>query len=240
MSIPFSSERLAGIRDDVRRLAGRAGEHEDDLEGLVLAAEDSVRDAEAALSRARAPTGSAWIEQQQQHQQLCRIRLERNVEIAEALRRVCVRVREQHVTAVRLLTRLDDESAEQQENTSARRLVSVLVVDDVEDIRELVADTLCQGGFVVRTAVNGLDALIAAYEMQPSVIVMDVVMPVLDGIEATRLIKAVQATRHARVIAYTANPSLADVFVDRLFLTVLSKSSTPDMVLAAVQNAAGL
>ena len=41
----------------------------------------------------------------------------------------------------------------------------------------------------------------------PGVIVMDVSMPVLDGIEATRLIKAVDVTREARVIAYTGSPS---------------------------------
>ena len=53
----------------------------------------------------------------------------------------------------------------------------------------------------MRTAVNGLDALIAAYEMKPSVIVMDVTMPVLDGLEATRLIKAAEELREAKVIA---------------------------------------
>ena len=85
---------------------------------------------------------------------------------------------------------------------------------------------------------NGLDALLNAYEMQPAVIVMDMTMPVLDGVEATRLIKATKATRDARVIAYTANPSLADVLAQRLFVAVLPKPSTPDVLIAAVQNVA--
>jgi DNA-binding NtrC family response regulator len=67
---------------------------------------------------------------------------------------------------------------------------------------------LQNAGFVVRTASNGLEALIAAFEMRPAVIVMDVTMPVLDGLEATRLIKAADATRHARVIAFTADSTL--------------------------------
>ena len=60
----------------------------------------------------------------------------------------------------------------------------MLVVDDAEDLLELVAYVLRDAGFVVRTAVNGVEALFAAYEMQPAVIVMDMKMPLLDGIEA--------------------------------------------------------
>jgi len=90
----------------------------------------------------------------------------------------------------------------------------------------------------VRTLTLVLAALLNAYEMQPAVIVMDMTMPVLDGVEATRLIKATKATRDARVIAYTANPSLADVLAQRLFVAVLPKPSTPDVLIAAVQNVA--
>jgi len=63
---------------------------------------------------------------------------------------------------------------------------------------------------------------------------------VLDGFEATRLIKAAEATRDARVIAYTGNspfdvnPSYA------LFAAVLQKPATPDAVLATVQQFAAL
>jgi hypothetical protein len=84
---------------------------------------------------------------------------------------------------------------------------AVLVVDDYGDVRDVLAGILEDAGFLVQTAGNGLEALIAAYEMRPRVIVMDVSMPVLDGIEATRLIKAGETTRDARVIAYTGNPS---------------------------------
>ena len=97
---------------------------------------------------------------------------------------------------------------------------------------------LRDAGFIVRTAVNGLDALIAAYEMQPAVIVMDLTMPVLDGIEATRLIKSTEGIRHAKVIAHTGNPSLPDLLVQQFFTAVVPKPSPPAVVLAAVQNAA--
>ena len=117
---------------------------------------------------------------------------------------------------------------------------TVLVVDDYGDVRELLMRVLEDAGFVVRTAANGLEALLAAYEMRPGVIVMDVSMPVLDGIEATRLIKAAEATRDARVIAYTSNPSFSDGPTRTLFAAVLTKPVTPSAVLATVQRVAGL
>jgi two-component system, cell cycle response regulator DivK len=90
----------------------------------------------------------------------------------------------------------------------------------------------------VKTAENGLDALIAAYEWQPAVIVMDITMPVLDGIEATRLIKAGKATRDARVIAHTAIPGTAAIHLQQLFDAVVPKPCMPDMLLGAVREAA--
>jgi CheY-like chemotaxis protein len=110
-------------------------------------------------------------------------------------------------------------------------------VDDSDDAREIVARVLESAGFVVRTAENGLEGLIAAYEMRLGVILMDVSMPVLDGIEATRLIKSSKATRAARVIAFTANPSL-ERLAGQPFEAVLHKPAPPDVLLAAVQRAA--
>ena len=104
----------------------------------------------------------------------------------------------------------------------------------------MVAEVLRNAGFVVRTAANGLEGLLAAYEMRPTVIVMDVTMPILDGIEATRLIKATDATRLAQVIAYTGNPVLDDNRAHKLFAAVVQKPATPAVLLATVQRVASL
>jgi len=117
---------------------------------------------------------------------------------------------------------------------------AVLVADDYGDVRELLAHVLENAGFVVRTAANGLEAFLAAYEMRPAVIVMDLSMPILDGINATRLIKAVELTRDARVIAYTGNPSFDASPTRTLFAAVLQKPATPEVVLAAVREVAAL
>ena len=65
-------------------------------------------------------------------------------------------------------------------------------------------------------------------------------MPVLDGLEATRLIKAAEELRDAKVIAYTGNASIPELLAERWFVAVVPKPSPPDVVLAAVQHAAGL
>jgi CheY-like chemotaxis protein len=141
--------------------------------------------------------------------------------------------------ARRLLTRIENQCPEE-EKVEAGRFTPVLVVDDSVDLRDMVALVLREAGFLVRTAVNGLDALLVAHEMKPAVIVMDVTMPVLDGLEATRLIKAAEGLRNARVIAYTANASLPELWAARWFVAIVPKPSPPDVVLAAVQHAARL
>ena len=232
MSIPYQADQLALIRDDVRRLTVRAADHELELAAVVRSAEAEVHHAEAARSLALAgAAGSA-----DDVQRLLTGNVRRAIESTETVRRACVSAREQFVTTRQLLSRLDGDASAGPRTTP--RGNTVLVVDDAEDVREMVAFVLRDAGFIVRTAVDGLDALLNAYEMQPAVIVMDMTMPVLDGVEATRLIKATKATRDARVIAYTANPSLADVLAKRLFVAVLPKPSTPDVLIAAVQNVA--
>jgi CheY-like chemotaxis protein len=231
MSIPFLPEHVVCVRDDARRIVERARNHEDDLNGLIRTAERAVRYA-TDLFRASA---DGTLEMRR----LCSDQLRNSVENAEAAHRACVGAHEQHIAARRLLTRIDSECVEE-ERIGAGHATAVLVVDDVPDQRDLVAEILREAGFLVRTAVNGLDALIAAYEMKPSVIVMDVSMPVLDGLEATRLIKAAEELREAKVIAHTGNASIPDLLVKQWFVAVVPKPSPPDVVLAAVQHAAGL
>ena len=81
----------------------------------------------------------------------------------------------------------------------------VLLAEDFEDARELYRDYLEFSGFTVRTASNGREAIEQAILLQPDVILMDASMPVLDGWQATRELKANPATQHIPVIALTAH-----------------------------------
>jgi two-component system cell cycle response regulator DivK len=82
----------------------------------------------------------------------------------------------------------------------------ILVVDDTSDTREIYSLYLASRGFKVPTAHDGLSGIDAACRHQPDVIVMDLSMPGLDGIEATRRLKADPRTSHIPVLMLTAYP----------------------------------
>src|SRR5262249_56397297 len=82
----------------------------------------------------------------------------------------------------------------------------VLVVDDTSDTRDIYSLYLSSKGFRVPTARDGVSGLEAACTHQPDVIVMDLSMPGVDGIEATRRLRADPRTAHIPVVLLTAYP----------------------------------
>jgi CheY-like chemotaxis protein len=231
------SHELLRVREDARTFVERAGEHERQLEALVAAAESDVRHAEFALSRCLDVAHGSLDDVQR----MLGTQLQRVQSSAASVRHLCNSAREQHAAASRLLRCLDDDSGRDDERTQERPCSdAVLVADDYEDGRELIASVLRDAGFAVRTAANGLEALLTAYQTRPTVIIMDVTMPVLDGIEATRLIKASEGMRHARVIAYTGDAALGGGRMGTLFAAVIQKPATPTAVLATVRHVASL
>jgi|SRR5262245_5989546 len=89
--------------------------------------------------------------------------------------------------------------------TQPRKQPLVLLAEDFEDARELYRDYLEFSGFDVETASNGREAIDRALQLQPDLILMDASMPVLDGWQATRELKANPATRSIPVLALTAH-----------------------------------
>lgn len=86
----------------------------------------------------------------------------------------------------------------------------ILVVDDVDDNREIYRLYLCDAGYDVDVADNGLTALQKIEDEAPQVVVMDLAMPVLDGLETTRRIKNNPGTREIIVIIVTGFASADD------------------------------
>jgi CheY-like chemotaxis protein len=66
---------------------------------------------------------------------------------------------------------------------SCATAVDVLLVDDEEDVRMLITEILSRAGYSVRTAADGRDAMKVLDQIRPSVIIMDLQMPVMNGAE---------------------------------------------------------
>jgi CheY-like chemotaxis protein len=81
----------------------------------------------------------------------------------------------------------------------------VLIADDVEDNRQLLAQLLGPVGFEIRLATNGAEAVREFGEWRPHLILMDFRMPVMDGHEAIRRIRAIAGGKDPKIIAVTAS-----------------------------------
>jgi len=81
----------------------------------------------------------------------------------------------------------------------------VLVVDDYADAREMYSEYLQFSGFDVVQAANGMEALERAVADHPDIILMDLSLPVMDGWEATRRLKADDRTANIPVVALTGH-----------------------------------
>lgn len=81
---------------------------------------------------------------------------------------------------------------------------TVLVVEDEEDIRFLLRVVLEAEGYQVVEATTGKDAVRAAIELVPQLILMDISLPLLDGLSATRQIRAEEALRGVPILAVSA------------------------------------
>ena len=86
----------------------------------------------------------------------------------------------------------------------------VLVTDDDEDLRLLCEMYLQLDGFTVGHAVNGRDAIARVHARRPDLILLDLMMPVMDGWECLAALKADPATRDIPVFIITGKNQLAD------------------------------
>ena len=93
-------------------------------------------------------------------------------------------------------------------NAGAQR-GSVLVVDDEPTIGEVVCRYLQRAGYETRVALDGLEAVKAAAEQDPDLIVLDLMLPGLDGLEAMRRIRA-NGSRRTAIILLTARGEESD------------------------------
>jgi two-component system cell cycle response regulator DivK len=89
-------------------------------------------------------------------------------------------------------------------------MTKILLVEDNEDNRDMLSRRLERKGFEVLLAVDGQDGVTQTKEKLPALILMDMSLPVLDGWEATKLLKASPETASIPIIALTAHAMSSD------------------------------
>lgn len=116
----------------------------------------------------------------------------------------------------------------------------VLVVDDERDIAEIVSELLEGAGLRTLRAHGGREALEAMALHHPDAVVMDIKMPVIDGLEAIRRVRQNPALQATPIVVLTATRVIAELQEEFRQLRVhswLSKPFEPDQLIAAVRNA---
>ena len=114
----------------------------------------------------------------------------------------------------------------------------ILVADDEVFMLRLLEMTFKKGGYEVVTCRDGKEALVTAFAVQPQLIVLDVMMPGLDGLGALRLLKNNSVTKNIPVVVLTAKGhslTRVDAVLAGAVL-FLAKPFSPNELLSAVQK----
>lgn len=120
-------------------------------------------------------------------------------------------------------------------------MTRILAVDDEPHILKLVSFALSAKGFSIIEAADGLSAIEVAQTEQPDLILLDVMMPALDGYEACRRLKADPATSHIPVVMLSAKSQQAEqaIGLDCGAIDYICKPFTPKDLVAQVQRVLG-
>jgi two-component system, cell cycle response regulator DivK len=114
----------------------------------------------------------------------------------------------------------------------------ILVVEDQEDNRRILYDLLTNAGYEILQAENGEEAVKVASAQRPDLILMDIQLPLLDGYEATRRIKADPALRAIPIIVVTSYALSGDESMARAAGcdAYITKPYSPRAILAKVRE----
>ena len=89
----------------------------------------------------------------------------------------------------------------------------VLLVDDEPLVVQMLHDLLVDGPFAVETATDGYEALVKVGTFRPALIILDVVLAGLDGVEACRCLRRMPETKGVRILGVTGHPSMVPVLL---------------------------
>lgn len=114
----------------------------------------------------------------------------------------------------------------------------LLIVDDEPLVVAMLVDLLSGGPFTVQTATDGYEALVKVGTFRPEVIILDAVLPGLDGVEACRCLRRLPETRDIRILGVTGHPSVAPVLRGAGADACVSKPLDPNLVVHELERLA--
>lgn len=89
--------------------------------------------------------------------------------------------------------------------TDEPKPIRILIADDMDDIRAMMAFMLRRKGFSVIEACNGQEAIDVACAQTPDLILMDISMPILNGLDAIQQLKTIDTTKEIPIVAISAH-----------------------------------
>ncbi len=114
----------------------------------------------------------------------------------------------------------------------------ILIADDDNEMRESLASLLAHAGYKVIEAADGQEAVEMAAKDLPSLIMLDIHMPKMDGLTACKVIKSNQLTRHIPVVMLTVEGNIAEIqqSIGYGASTYITKPSSKDEILKVVKS----
>lgn len=120
---------------------------------------------------------------------------------------------------------------------TATKQFSLLVVEDERDLLEVVRFNLSREGYSVRTAENGEDAIRMVRQERPDLIVLDLMLPTIDGLAVCRAIRSTDHTRDIPIVMLTARGEEADIVrgLEAGADDYVTKPFSPKVLIARIQ-----
>ncbi len=98
------------------------------------------------------------------------------------------------------------------EKTMKPQKPKVLIVDDDQLVRQIVQEILSDENYEIQLAKDGKDALESIHRDQPDIIILDIMMPIMDGLDVSKHLKSNRTTASIPIIMLTARTSISDKF----------------------------
>lgn len=115
----------------------------------------------------------------------------------------------------------------------------ILIVDDDDNLRSMLKDKLILEGFEVLEAKNGKEGLETALKEHPDLILLDILMPVMDGLQALNALRADKWGKNAAVIVLTVLESanaVAKAMAEGGFTYIIKTDTNPEGIIAQVKT----